>query len=462
MSLIGDLLSRIGVQRTAARAAPLPGESLAGTSERGRRATPENAQKYLYRLMWTDAELRQRIVDIRDMDLNDGRVKKIHGRTARAAVKGGLRLQTPSANTRLIRAWEAFERRLRLDRQEKLESDMRGLMMEGNLPLQWVLSSDSPRVVQCVRMPTETILPQVSADGVFKDVREAYHQYDLTSGAVLARFPLWQLAMVRLTPDNYDDLGSLGRPYLDASRKVWKQLRMTDEDLVVRRRMRAPLRMAHVLEGASPEDLAEYRAKVEADQAQGAVTDYYLNRKGAVNALQGDENLDQIADVAYLVETFFAGSPAPKGLFGYASDLSRDVLEDLKRDFFDELDAMQDTASYVYRIGFELDLLLAGINPDAYTFDVQFAERRTDTANQRADLALKYQALGVGREIAWKAAGLDPSEVREQLEAESREDDPYPDPLNIGRPAGTPRVSVTPGNAPKGESATSITTRSGA
>lgn len=455
MSLIGDLLTRIGVQRTASVAAPLPGEPLRRSSERGRRATPENSLKYLYRIMWTDSDLRQRILDIREMDIDDGRVKKIHARTARASIKGGLRLHTASANRRLIRAWEAFERRLRLDRPEKLESDMRGLMMEGNLPLQWVLDGDT-RVAQCVRMPSETILPQVTEAGTFRDVREAYHQYDLSSGQRLAVFPLWQLAMVRLTPDNYDDLGCLGRPYLDATRKVWKQLRMSDEDLVVRRRMRAPLRMSHVLEGATPEELEDYRQRVERDQASGTTTDYYLNKKGSVTALQGDENLDQIADVAYLLDSFFAGSPAPRGLFGYANDLNRDILEDLKRDFFDELDALQDTASYIYRLGFELDLLLAGVNPEGFTFDVQFAERRTDTANQRADLALKYQALGTARETAWKAAGLDPAEVLEQLRAEAESDDPYPDPLAIGRP-GTPRVSVTPGNAPKGESATSIT-----
>ncbi len=78
-----------------------------------------------------------------------------------------------------------------------------------------------------------------------------------------------------------------------------------------------------MLEGANKEELASYRDQVERDQAEGITTDYYLNKKGAVSPVQGDANLDQIADVAHLLDTFFSGSPAPKGLFGYVGDLSR-------------------------------------------------------------------------------------------------------------------------------------------
>jgi hypothetical protein len=63
--------------------------------------------------------------------------------------------------------------------------------------------------------------------------------------------------------------------------------------------------------------------------------------------------------------------------------------------------------------------------------------------------------MGVPREFVWDAAGLDPAKVREQLDAEKDDLDPYP-------PSGTGpgRVSITPGNRRKGESATDITTRS--
>ncbi len=424
------------------------------TSEQGMRATPENALRYLYRQMWTDPDHRASVLDIRQMDKDDPRVKKIHRRTASAAIKGGLVLRNPSENQSVKQAWDRFERRLGLHRHEKLHSDARGLMMEGNLPMQWVLDRSQREVVKGIRMPSETILPKVDANGTFTDPRRAYEQYDLSSGRIVAVFALWQLTLGRMDPDNFDDAGSLGRPYLDATRGVWKKLNMTEEDMVLRRRMRAPQRMAHVLKGAKVEELQEYRERVEADQAEGITTDYYMNIDGSVTAVAGDANLDQIADVAHLLDSFFSGAPAPKGLFGFVGDLNRDILEDLRRDFFEEVDAMQDTLSGVYQIGLELQMLLDGVNPENFDFEIQFAERRTETANQAADRALKWQALGASQRTVMETAGMDADQEEERRRKEERRSNPYPSPTQIN-----PRVSVTPGNQRKGESATTISTR---
>ena len=154
----------------------------------------------------------------------------------------------------------------------------------------------------------------------------------------------------------------------------------------------------------------------------------------------------------HLLDTFFAGSPAPKGLFGYVGDLNRDILEDLKRDYFEEIDSLQDTQAYAYYLGFRLQLLLSGINPDALEFEIQFAERRTDTPNQRADLALKLKALGTGDRIPWEAAGLKADTVLASRKIEANSHDPYPE----EEESSSGGVKIIPGNAPKSESATSI------
>ena len=454
---------------------PLPGQSQTGSSEIGKRATPEQELQRIMRQMWVDPRLRASILQIREMDHADGRVKKIHSRTSRAAARGGIKLSAPGAPAWLNRQFTDFVNRLHLDRRDKLESDLRGTMMEGNLCMQWVVDGAQTQVVSGVRMPAETIKPNVGASGVFEDPARAFEQIDILVGRSIATFGLWQMSVSRLTPDNYDDFGSLGRPYLDASRIVWQQLNMTEQDLVIRRRMRAPLRMVHVLEGAGEPELGVYRQGVEADQAAGNYRDYYMNKKGGVTAVQGDTNLDQIADVAYLLDNFFAGAPAPKGLFGYTKDLARDVLEDLKADFFDEIDALQDSVSWLYGQGFRLHLLLQGRNPDANEWCIEFAERRTDTPNQRADLALKYQALGMGRRTIWEAAGVDVNAAELDREQQIESEDPYPGEPGTEGPAipgetsiapgpdgdavqPKPNVKVTPGNARKGQSSTTIST----
>lgn len=456
MSVLRNLLGLFG--RSTRSEELLPGENLLPNTEVGQRSTYEDRVSRIYSEMAVSYGLRNTILDLRNMWNEDGRVKRITGRTVRAATKGGLRLETASSNRRLTQIWKEFQRRTGLHDPQKLDSDMRGLFLEGNLPLQVVLDG-TPRVLRLVRMPAETILPRVGRNGVFNDVTRAYDQVDIGSNKVIASFALWQLILTRLDPSNVDDWGAMGRPYLDASRKVWRQLLMTEEDLVLRRRMRAPVRMAHVLEGADDEELAQYQAKVERDQQDGNWRDYYMNKKGAVNAVQGDANLDEIKDVVHLLDTFFSGGPAPKALFGYTDGLNRDILEDLKRDFYDELDRLQDTAAQAYDRAFRLELLLRGINPDGYDFEVGFAERRTETPNQAADRALKYGALGASRQTVWRTAGLDPARELDALADERDSLDPYPD--EPPEDPGGPRVSVTPGNARKGESATTISTRSG-
>lgn len=428
-------------------------------SEIGKRPNPENSTKYLYRMMWVDPDVRQSILDIREMDRLDGRVKRIHARIARDAVKGGLVLTQTKDSPTIRREWDGFVTRLQLRNPQKLKSDARGFAMEGNLPLQWVLDGGL-NVVAGVRMPTETLLPNVGEDGRFKSATEAYHQIDLMTGLQIATFPLWQLFLCRLDPDSFDDQGALGRPFLDASREVWRKLRMTEEDLVIRRRHRAPLRLSHVLEGAGKEELQDYQDRTEAEKGQ-ITTDFYMNRKGGVTAVQGDAALSEIGDVVHLLDTFFSGSPFPKGLMGYTDGMARDILEDLKRDYYEEVDSFQDTLAFGYEAGFRLHLLLKGIVLDPNEASIGFGERKTETPNQTTDRLLKWMALGMPKDMIYEEMGYNAQSIRERLDAQAKRGDPYPGGVDLpgGKPPGN--VKITPGNAPKGESATSIGLRGG-
>ena len=431
--------------------------------ERGDRQASDDAMKRMYATMWLDTERRAMVQTMREMDRKDGRVKQIHNRLARDCIRGGLVLQVSekSSSETLKREWRALQGRLQLDMTEKLKSDARGFVMEGNLPLQLVLG-DSQDVVAAIRMPSETLLPITDQGGRFKNPSAAWEQRDVMTGTTLATWAAWQMSVARLDPDNFDDMGSMGRPFLDACAHVWRKLVMTEEDLVLRRRMRAPLRMAHVLEGADEPTLEAYRQRVEGEKGD-ITTDFYLNRRGGVTAVQGDATLGDIGDVAHLLDTFYAGSPAPKGLFGYTEGMARDILEDLKRSYYDEVDGLQDAMAASYAVAFRIHLLFKGIDPDVGEFTLRFAQRRTETPNQVADMALKYMALGLPDDMVYADMGLDPDYVREKRIEQAERNDPYPPAAQgAGRgQGGMPRVSVTPGNAPKGESATAVSQAGG-
>lgn len=433
-------------------------------NETGARLVSDAAMmREIHSAMFVDTERRSVVETIRDMDRKDGRVKMIHARTAADIIRGGLVMQTPSET--IAKEWERFAARLQLNNWEKLKSDAKGMLMEGNLALQLVLTDDK-EVGAAIRMPSETLVPMVGLDGRFKTPGNAFEQRDVMTGKVQASFAAWQMAMGRLDPDNWDDLGSMGRPMLDSSAATWRKLVMTEEDLVIRRRMRAPLRLSHVLEGGSKEDLEAYRQATEGEKGD-ITTDFYANRKGGVTAVQGDATLGDIGDVTHLMTTFFAGAPLPKALLGYSEYSARDVLEDMKRHYYDCVDGYQDAHGGVYAFAFRIHLLLKGIDPDPDDFYLRFSTRRTESANQVADLALKWMALGLPDEHIFAEMGLDPQKIRAMKIKQATSNDPYPNPLKVGTDGLPPgqsadnkanvsktNVSITPSNARKGESAT--------
>jgi len=458
MDIVSNLVARISRAPTAVKANPRSDGKTAAGAQQGSTVNETDRIARTYQRLYVDPSLRAAILQLRQLDRQDGRVKTIHNKTSSMAVKGGLWLQTTEPAPKIQQHWRQFSTACHLDKRDKLKSDIRGLMMEGNLCMQWVLDPNQKAVIRGVRMPTETIKPLADDNGVFPDPLAAYEQIDPSSHRSIATFALWQLTVCRLDPNNYDDFGALGRPWLDAVRETLLKLRMTERDMVVRRNERAPMRTAHFLEGASASELKDYQAQVENDQKE-ITTNYYSNTKGAVTAVQGDENLDQIADVIYLLNAFFAAAPGDKAIFGYSDGLNRDILEDLQRAFFDELDALQDCAAMVYQTGFELHLLLNGINPDSIPgLCVQYSERRTETPNQATDRALKQSALGASQRTVWSTAGLDPDKELAQRKTEKASKDPYPDHEDeeTDLDKTRQRVTITPGNQRKKESATNV------
>ena len=75
-----------------------------------------------------------------------------------------------------------------------------------------------------------------------------------------------------------------------------------------------------------------------------------------------------------------------------------------------------------------------------------------------ADLALKYISMGLPDDMVYADMGLDPDYVRQKKTEQAERNDPYPPVGGQLGPDGKPlaKISVTPGNAPKGESSTAV------
>lgn len=416
-------------------------------------------RRYRVDVFTGNARLRQTIQVVKEMN-RDPRIQRIHQQTAKDTVKGGLRLVLTGRQPRLQREWKALERRLGWNNFNKLYSDCKGFLLEGNVFLQ-LLMGEEALIHRAVRMPAESMLANANESGTFTTPLEAFIHYDTTTGTELMRLPLYKVAYARLEPENFDDVGSAGQPFLFAMSDHLNKLQLLEESLVERRHTRATPRMLHILENANKEDLDHYREEVENIYRSGrAARDFYTNRKGSIHAVSVDAKLEEIGDLMYLFDAVFPSAPS---VYGYHADIPRDVLEELRKQYYQQVDGIQDALSSAYREIFERQLLLKGIDPSRYEFEVCFAERMTMTRNQQADLALKWQALGLPEQLVWESAGVDVERAAALREAEERAQDAYPMPTEVATPESatpTPQVNVTPGNAPSGESATTISTRS--
>jgi hypothetical protein len=410
-----------------------------------------------YNRVWVDSHLFDAISTIRHMDAVDPRVKQVHSTIATYITKGGLELFGAEKNPRITAIWQKFKRRLRLDSIPKIYSDARQFALCGNLALEVLVRED--HVVGLPSLPAETIVPHVDTRGRIKSAERAYIQWNTDTGTEQAQFSLAGLILARLDSPNYDDHAAMGRPVLDSSREAWEKLRFSEEMLVKRRASRASLRLSHVLEGATAEQLDEYKLQVEAHQYAGHDTDYYLNRKGSVTAIQGDASLSDIADIKYLMDVFFAAAPAPSGIFGFGHELSRDVLQELMALFFNKVDVYQEYLAAAYQEAFEIQLALSGIDPREEYFTLEYIESRTTTPTQRADIALKLQALGFPRSSVIREAGFSPADIQSLIRAEAADQEALAPPSAIISGNGRviqPKVTISPEAAGRGHSRTDI------
>jgi hypothetical protein len=68
---------------------------------------------------------------------------------------------------------------------------------------------------------------------------------------------------------------------------------------------------------------------------------------------------------------------------------------------------------------------------------------------------LKWMAIGMPKDMIWEEMGYNAQNIRERLDEQVKRGDPYPDGVDLPG-TGRPPVKITPGNARKGESATSV------
>lgn len=326
--------------------------------------------------------------DSRGMVDEDPRPEQVIATLARDVVKGGFTLQVTGGRADTAQAAaDALVERIGL--AQRLDDWVRLTLRDGDSFLELGVLANG-EIVEISRKPTLEMVRASNDYDRFGDPGRAFYWSDmpvLDPQSNVVWFAEWQIVHARW---RHDEGSRYGRPLFGSARKAFKRMTQGELDISVRRKTRSGLRYAHVLEDASQAEIEAYKVANRAalDDPFAAVSDFFLNKRGAIQAIQGDAQLSEIEDVLHHVDTFGVASPVPLELIGYGRNLNRDVLEQKKEQYEEALESVRQwVVSEFIRPLVERQWLLAGIWPDGLTLDVVWKAKKQPTPTDLAEMA---------------------------------------------------------------------------
>ena len=221
----------------------------------------------------------------------------------------------------------------------------------------------------------------------------------------------WQVSHFRLLGN--DAFLPYGSSVLESARRIWRQLILAEDAMLVYRVVRSPERRVFYIDvgNVPPEEIPNYMEQVQStlkksqvvDKTTGRVDlrynplsvdeDYYLPVRGTdsgtkIDTLPGGQNATAIEDVEYIQKKLFAALKIPKAYLGYDEGLGAKATlsqEDIRfsrsinriqRTILSELNKM--AIIHLYSHGFEGDDLL--------DFDLQLSNPSTVAQQQKLEL----------------------------------------------------------------------------
>jgi len=260
-----------------------------------------------------------------------------------------------------------------------------------------IVCAPSGEVTRIKPMYPHTMQRNEDNFGQLEDV--AFTQHDPRTWAPIAKFAAWQIVHFRYQRTFHRMYGT---SVLQPVRRVYKQLQLMEDGMVIGRLYRSHVRFAVYVpvEGMSKDDAEEYIEKlrkkfkrkerynpttgrIEAfPTPMGASDDFWIGvRKdvqGKVDVLQGQGNLANIGDVEWFQNKLFAAIKVPKALLGFSDRGSQgglagtSMLTEQDVNFARTLRRLQQVLVEGIKLVLRVAALLEGLVVSDEDFDIEF------------------------------------------------------------------------------------------
>ena len=244
-----------------------------------------------------------------------------------------------------------------------------------------------------IQMPIGEIHKELGVDGNPKSVRYKWDGKNMF-------FEDFEMAHFSLLSDGTKL--PYGRSVLDPARKLWKQLQLAEDAMLVYRLVRAPERRIFYLDvgNSDPADIRQYIEAMKRELKKQPVVDartgninmkfnpvtfeedYFIPVRGGVSSkvetLPGASNLGDIADIEYLQNKLFTAIKVPKTYLNYGEALpGGSTLSQADLRFSRTINFIQETLiEELRRIG-NIHLYLLGFKDDLDNFTLTLTNPST-------------------------------------------------------------------------------------
>jgi hypothetical protein len=276
----------------------------------------------------------------------------------------------------------------------------------------------TPLPVKLKALPVKEVFADVDEYGVTRDAEKPYFQIRSGSNDKIP-FDWWRLLHFKIGFDTY---GVDRAIFANAATRIGRQLIWIDDALVLARMSRAWMRYAYIIDtsGLSPDQSFDYVDKFMArvqrreivDRGSGRITEsdrallpdedigLPVTKDGRtdVRTLSGDTNVSNVRDVEYLQNKFFTATNTPKAYVSLEEGVSaRATLTQLDVQFARQVRRKQMSLLAALKRFYEVVLVLGGIDPKSFKWDISFPELATmdelvkwQIATSKAQLAKTY------------------------------------------------------------------------
>jgi hypothetical protein len=293
----------------------------------------------------------------------------------------------------------------------------------------------------------------------------------------------WQISHFRILGN--DAFLPYGSSVLESARRIWRQLILMEDAMLVYRIVRAPERRVFYIDigNVPPEEVANFMEQAQtslkrnkvSDKSNGKMDlrynplsvdeDYFIPVRGGetgtkIDSLAGGTNAAAIEDVQYIQKKLFAALKIPKAYLGYDEDIgSKSTLaqEDIRfsrtisriqKVIISELNKM--AMIHLYSHGYEgedlLDFTLKLSNPSTIA-----QQQKLELISSRFDIAAKAPEGIVDRRWVRKTImGLTDEEI-DEIKDGRRKDKQEDAELEAGAPAAEGSPPLTAGYEREGE-----------